>query len=225
MRRRWVRRATISLLAVVTLSAVAVALLFWRLSQGPVSLDFMRERIQAEINKSLGGMSARLGGVIIERDSVTGIPHFRLRNLELLDAQGRTIARTPKAAVGVDGSALLNFQLLPKQIELIGPRILVRRTLGGSFELGFGPAPPPGGDSGVIGQPIEAGSRKSNRADQAPDFGGIVPATPGRTLVNFLSGALPGANTSGVAIASLDSVLVSNAAIQLYDEANAATWY
>src|SRR6185295_981568 len=89
--------------ALVAIMVVVGAAFFVRLMTGPVSLDFMRESIQAQINSNLGGMRVKLGGVVIERDS-TGMPHFRLRNVELTDPQGEVIARAPKAAIGVDGS-------------------------------------------------------------------------------------------------------------------------
>jgi Protein of unknown function/AsmA-like C-terminal region len=224
LRRQWVKRAAVSLVAVFTIVLTLGIALTWRLSQGPLSVDFMRDRIQAKINRSLGGMSVRLAGVIIEHDARTGIPHFRLRDLELIGPDGQTIARAPKAAFGVDTRALLGLQLVPRQIELIGPRILVRRHVDGSFELGFGRSTAPEEKGGAVGDGQTAGT-KGNRADQEPGFAAIAPETQGTTLVDFLIGALPDNESSKQAIASLDTVLVSDAAIQLYDEANNATWY
>jgi hypothetical protein len=222
LRRRWVKRAAVSLGALLAIIATAGALFFWRLSQGPLSLDFMRDRIEARINQNLGGMKVRLAGVIIERDTQTGMPHFRLRDVELLDPTAQTIARAPKAAVGVDGAALLSGRVIPKQIELIGPRILIRRNLDGGFDLGFGPAAASENEAAdADGKPAIAGAK----GDQEPGFGQIAPETRGGTLIDFLSGTIPDSDQANEAIADLNTVLVSNAAIQLYDEANNATWY
>jgi hypothetical protein len=218
-----VKRAALSLAAFLAIIVTAGAALYWRLSEGPVSLDFMRERIQARINQNLGGLQVRLAGVIIERDARTGMPHFRLRNIELLDPDGQTIARAPKAAVGVDGSALLGGRVVPLQIELIGPRILIRRNLNGSFDLGFGPAPAPEDEAVTLDHEEKAGA--TGKSDQEPGFGQIAPETRGATLIDFLSGTIPGNDSANEAIANLNTVLVSNAAIQLFDEANGATWY
>lgn len=212
MRRRLAKTIGLSLVAFAAIVMVIGAAAFWRLSQGPISLNFIRDRIQAEINGSLGGMSVKLGGVVIERDLKTGVPHFRLRNVELSDSEGRVIARAPRAAVAVDGTFLLRGSLVAKQIELIGPRILVKRNIQGEFELGFG-------------KMLEsAGGNRAGEAGKADlEEGALAAETRGATLLNFLSGKLPGEAASST-IASLDAVVISDAAIQLLDEINGSVW-
>src|SRR4029079_1880406 len=106
-----------------------------------------------------------------------------------------------------DGSELLGGIVVPKQIELIGPRIVVHRTLAGDFKLGFdehqaadGPRP-----------------STTDKSAQETSLQQIAPETQGSTVIDFLSGAMPGA------MASLDSILVSDAAIQLVDEINSTS--
>ena len=90
-----------SVLAVLLIAAVAV---YVRLAQGPVSLDFMRATIETQINRNLSGMTVTVGGAVIERTG-SGLPHFRLRNIALIDEAGRLLARAPRAAVGFDERA------------------------------------------------------------------------------------------------------------------------
>ena len=217
--RRLLKTAALSILALVTLAMVVSAAVVWRVSQGPLALNFMRDRIQREINANLGGMTVRLEGVILERDASSGMPHFRLRNVELFDPNGEIIARSPRAAIGFDGDDILTGRFTPKQIELIGPRVVVKRTLGGDFQLGFGNA------DGVESEMAEQGQSRGKSDQEASEstIGGIAPETTGATLIDFLSGTMPGAANSS--IVSLDKVIVSNAAIMLYDEVNSATWY
>ena len=80
MRRFWKTTALV-LASLVAITVVVSAAFFIRLMTGPVSLDFMRDRIQTKINSNLGGLRVRLEGVQIERDADTGMPHFRLRNV------------------------------------------------------------------------------------------------------------------------------------------------
>lgn len=198
------------LLGFVAIAVVAGAVFFALLMNGPVSLDFMRDRIQAEINDNLGGgLKVSLEGVMIERDAHTGMPHFRLRNVELVDPQGAVIARAPKAAIGVDGSDLMSGTVVPKQIELIGPRIVARRTLGGGFKLGF--------DEHRTGENPKDASGKSN---QETNLQQVPPETQGGTVIDFLSGS----EEASAAMASLDAILVSDAVIQLVDEVNGTSW-
>lgn len=202
------------LVGLVAIVVVAGGALFIWLMNGPVSLDFMRDRIQAEINSNLaGGLKVNLEGVMIERDAETGMPHFRLRNVELADPQGEVIARAPKAAIGVDGSNLMSGTVVPKQIELIGPRIVVRRTLGGGFKLGF--------DEHRAAEGTKDASGKSN---QETNLQQVAPETQGGTVIDFLSGAAPGSQEANAAMASLDSILISDAVIQLVDEINGTSW-
>ena len=96
MRRRWVKRAALSFVAFLAILATASAALFLRLSEGPLSLDFMRERIQAQINQSLGGMKVHLAGIIIERDSQTGLPFFACETSNLLILTDRRLPARPR---------------------------------------------------------------------------------------------------------------------------------
>ena len=82
MRRFW-KTAALVVLSLTAIAVVGAGVFFARLMSGPVSLDFMRDRIQSGINSNLGGLRVRLEGVLIERDAKTGMPHFRLRNVEL----------------------------------------------------------------------------------------------------------------------------------------------
>ncbi|MGE3829608.1 MAG: DUF3971 domain-containing protein [Parvibaculaceae bacterium] len=217
--RRLLKTAALSILALVTLAMIVSAAVVWRVSQGPLSLNFMRDRIQREINANLGGMTVRLAGVVLERDSSSGMPHFRLRNVELFDPRGEIIARSPRAAIGFDGQDILTGRFTPKQIELIGPRVVIKRTLGGDFQLGFGNSSTNESEMAAQGQSQGKGDQEGSEST----IGGIAPETTGSTLIDFLSGTMPdGANSS---IVSLDKVIVSDAAIMLYDEVNSATWY
>jgi hypothetical protein len=217
--RRLLKTAALSILALVTLAMIVSAAVVWRVSQGPLPLNFMRDRIQREINANLGGMTVRLAGIVLERDASSGMPHFRLRNVELFDPRGEIIARSPRAAIGFDGQAILTGKFIPKQIELIGPRVVIKRTLGGDFQLGFGDASANESEMAEQGQ-----SRgKSDQDGSESTIAGIAPETTGSTLIDFLSGTMPDAANSS--IVSLDKVIVSDAAIMLYDEVNSATWY
>ena len=122
------------MLALLSITAVAVivgAAFFWRLSQGPVSLDFITERIEREINKSLAGMTVDIAGAVFELDSKTNVPHFRLRDMALLDQSGNLVAKSKRAAISFEGASLLTGSLVPRSLELIGTRILVNRQIDG----------------------------------------------------------------------------------------------
>ncbi len=214
MRRRLAKITVMSLLTIVTLCAVAVGAFFWRLSEGPVSLDFMRGMVQSEINKNLPGLEVKLDGVLIERDAKTRLPSFRLRNLELLDTDGNTIARAPRAAVSVDEGSLLTGRITPRQLDLIGPRIMIKRSITGGFVMGFGR---PSGDD-------EAEVNASGKSNHGEFSEAILPETSGADVIDILSKPLPADGEAGSTISSLDFIKISDAAITLFDESNDAYW-
>ncbi len=192
--------------------------IYLRLSQGPISLDFMTSTVQSRINSGLSGMSMSLGGVVIERPPGEELPRFRLRDLVLRDGNGAVIARAPRAAIGVDERQLWTGTLVPKTLELLGPRIFMKRNLSGGFEMGFGatdsamPAP-------AIDVTQEAGGKSDRQGnDQAvPDVSDIA----GEALLKVLSGKQDG--TDG-GISTIEDIRVSGAVLTLRDERNNAVW-
>jgi hypothetical protein len=204
------------LLSVTAILVIVGAAFFWRLSQGPVSLDFMTERIEREINKSLSGMTVDVAGAVIELDSKTNDPHFRLRDLVLLDKSGNLIAKSQRAAISFESSALLMGSLVPRGLELIGTRILVKRQLDGGLVLGFGTPAAPENESATIDS-SSAGNNdpKASREEQTA----ILPEATAKSLIDVLSGN-GGANGT-----SLADIRISDASIQLFDEANQANWF
>jgi hypothetical protein len=70
-------------MAVLGLLMIAAAAAYVLLAQGPVSLDFLRQAVESRINANLPNMTVSVGGVVVERSGGSGVPHVRLRNIEL----------------------------------------------------------------------------------------------------------------------------------------------
>ncbi len=219
MRRRATKISALILFSVIVAIAIAGVAFYWRLSLGPVSLNFMTGAIQNQINKNLTGMTVAVDGAVIERAVGSRIPQFRLRNIVLRDAEGKTIARAPRAAIGVDELAFFTGRIVPKSLQLIGPRIYVRRSLAGGIELGFG-TPAAAEDEAVILQDDSgAGTGKS---DQPEGPGTVESETHGGWLIDALAGD---GKDSAQPISSIEDIRVTEASIRLYDEANDSEWY
>lgn len=210
---RTVRKFTLlTVLALLGAVVFVAALFMFRLSQGPVSLTFLTGSIQSAINANLAGYRVELSDAIIERDSQNGQPRLRLRNLVLKNTAGQAIARAPRAAIGVDGTALLAGRIVPRQLELIDAHIQIQRGLNGNFSLGFGSARTPDNSS----------SNADGVVDAAPD------ATPSATtavaLREFLDRELLSGTGGSTAVSTLETVKISNASLSLFDEFNQASW-
>ena len=198
MTRRLLHTGLAVLAAMILLAGIGVGLFMYRLSSGPVSLSFMKGTIESILSASIGRLDLTIGDAIIERDKNTGAPHFRLRNIELRDDEGLVIARAPRAAISVSTASLLSGNVRPTGLELIGPRMMLRRNMDGTLALGFGQ---------LTDEPVSATAE---------------PMDPNATAIafqDFLDSQLLGKASA------LDNVLVSDASIQLFDERNQAVWY
>lgn len=217
MRRRLLKAIGYTVLALLVLVAGAAAAVSWRLSQGPLAITFLTPTVQDTINASLSGMQVQIGDVIIERDQDSGRPRFRLRDIRLRDADGNMIARAPRAAVEVNGRALLTGNVVPEELALIGPRIMARRLLDGTIQLGFGGAPADNGGTQNEG--------KRDRAD-APEVVEAVeeeqaPVDVWAVLRRDVLAEEPGSSL----ISSVMAVRITQASVSIYDEANDALWF
>lgn len=191
---------------------------FVRLSQGPVTLDFMRATVENRINANLPNMTVSIGGVVIERSGELGVPHVRLRNVDMKDKAGNLVARAPRAAIGIREADLLYGDIVPTSIELIGPRIRIMRNLEGTVELGFGEAAPE--EEVVVVDP--AAPLPPGKTDQENNG---VNLRPGFTLIEVLSGTSGSPDQGAKAsISSIETIRVAEAEIRFYDEANDAIW-
>lgn len=218
MRRRIVKISVLATLSAVAILLIVGAAFFWRLSQGPVALDFLSKRVEAEVNAALPGMKVNIGGVIFELDKMTGVPHVRLRDLVLRDAEDNLIARSERAAIGLQPGNLVLGNFKPQSIELIGTRLLIKRQLDGTVTLGFGT--PAKTEAAPLGSGKAGGSAPDGKADKEQDSDNAFSVANARSTLDMLSGTNTKATT-----ALLEDIRISNSTIQLYDEINRATWY
>ncbi|WP_161957269.1 DUF3971 domain-containing protein [Aestuariivirga litoralis] len=200
-------------MAVLLVLALAVLV---RLSQGPVSLDFLRGSIEAKINQSLPSMTVSVGGVTLERDGSSGVPHVQIGDLVLRDKQGTYLASAPHASLGIDEGALFSGEVVPTSITLKGPSIRARRGLDGNFSLGFEePAPE--------SEAVTIDANGTGKSDLQPGEGAAAPQPQFNSSGAALIALVSGGPDSG-AISSINAIKIENAAITFFDEANNASW-
>lgn len=208
-------------LVFLAIMVIAGAGAFWRLSQGPVSLSFLQERIEKAINKQLSGLSISLADTVIELDSESLVPHVRARNLVLRDRDGSVLASAPKAGVALNGAKLLAGNVTVTSLELIGPRVNARRNLDGSVRLGIVSAAASEDEVTVVNESdfLDGGATAQPAPKSSPDPT-QQPATGGGRILDLL-----GARGEGGALAALDDIKITRAQVSFFDEANDATWY
>jgi Protein of unknown function len=195
---------------VFSLILLGVGAFAWKLSQGPIAISFLNNRIELAINDQLKDMKVKLGTAVLELDQNSHVPHIRFRNLVLSDSSGAVIASAPRAAVTLDSSALWSGHIAARSLELIGPKISARRNIDGSVELGVG-----GQDTGEL-SPDQNG--KSDRVGN--DIADETNQTSGAKLIAILDD-----RSADGALSSLEDIRVSAATISVHDDANSANWF
>ncbi len=212
MTRRLIRLTSVLLLALVVSLALAAGWLWWRLSSGPMSLSFLDRRVEQAINANLqgSGLKVRMDGIILELDEVTGQPAFRLHNLRLLDDEGRMLAHATRASVGVKGGALLSGSVKVRKLDLIGPRIVMRRKADGTLEVGFRMA---------------AGGAKRSRGKKS-DGEDVENLFRLDNVFRIIDEQIFSPSETGrTTLSSLEAVHITRASISFYDELNDVLWF
>lgn len=159
-----------------TLGALVVGLLIvlpliaWRLSSGPIALDFLTPYIEEALTAKDGGVSVRLDTTVLALGQEDRMVEIRAVNVKAFaGSSDQPIATVPEMALTLNARALLNGVLAPNSVRLMRPRLHLVRDVDGHFQWGVGEHTSSGSDD-VMRQLIDA-------VVGEPD-----PAQPGRHL-------------------------------------------
>jgi hypothetical protein len=120
--------------------ALAIGLLYVRLLQGPISLDFLVSPIEAGIAEELAGPRVSIEQAAV-RLGEGGQIQFQLKNVRVADAAGAPLAVAPTAAVSLSRKALLRGRLAAESIDLISPRLQLFFSEDGTLSVKFAQVP------------------------------------------------------------------------------------
>lgn len=112
------------------------------LSGKPVSLPVwvvaeLETRINRNLADSLPDESIAIGGVDLTIDS-DWVPRLRLEDVRLLKRGGQSLLTLPDVRLTLDPAALLQGQVRPRSLRVIGARLAVLRDRDGRFDLALG---------------------------------------------------------------------------------------
>ena len=156
-------RATVEIFAgLLVIGAVALALAYGRLNQGPVSMSFLVPILEEAINRELADLEVKIDDALVRKGEEGKEVQFRLRNIRLMDPQGSVVAQAPYAAIGLSGKALLGGRIAPGSVDFIGPRLLLYYSQEGGLSLSFStaeasPVVPPKTSGTVVRRSAEPG--------------------------------------------------------------------
>jgi len=118
---------------------IVLPLLAWRLSSGPIALDFLTPYIEEALTAKDGGLSVRLETTVLAWG--TGDRMLEIRAVDVRAYAGgseQPIATVPEVALSLNGRALLNGVLAPNTVRLYRPRLHLVRDDQGRFQWHMG---------------------------------------------------------------------------------------
>jgi hypothetical protein len=224
-----IRRTSIVCLEVLCGILVVLGLLAagsaWRLSQGPLSIQFLLPYAEDLLQRQDTRFRAELDDLILTWAGWERALDVRALGVRLVEKDAvRPVARIREVSVTLSVRALAEGKIAPTSLEIIRPRIRLIRYESGAFELDMGDPP------------AQAESQAETRPDSPPD------ATPGtqpdtQQVTQQVTGAGSNANVltlllnelSGPAqtessLRYLNRVSVIGAALRLEDRQLGINW-
>ena len=119
----------------------------WRLSQGPVSLDYLTPALERSLSARGASLAVHVDKTVLIWGGWQRFADIRLYDLRLLGPDGKLVARIPELSVGISLQALLQRRLSLSRVEVYRLTATVERFADGRF--GF--ALPISGDDAAAG--------------------------------------------------------------------------
>lgn len=109
----------------------------WRLSQGPVSLEYVTPVLERTFSVQGTPLAVRVDETLLTWGGWRRFADIRLRNLRLFGPEGKLVALLPDVSVGISLRALLRRRLALSRIEVHGLTAEVERFPDGRFAFGL----------------------------------------------------------------------------------------
>jgi hypothetical protein len=139
-KRSWMRRIAVACFSLVFMLGVALAGLFAVLSNGPVEVGFLSERIAVALEERLGsGIDVSVGRTVLEKND-RGL-ELHIRDVVLKDPANREILRSPDALVAFDPLQLATLRLSPRALSFKGVTLTAIITAQNEIILSATPNP------------------------------------------------------------------------------------
>jgi hypothetical protein len=186
------RKAAICVGSFCVVVSVAMLVLWWRLSSGPIELDIATPLLRAAIKENFGEThQVEIGGTQLERDA-NGRTSLRIRDIVVRDPDGAIVASAPKAEVGISGGSLLTGRIRAERLSLVGAEMAVRIELDSKLTVFAGSNKRPFVTASALSSPVvtsassvqpsaaipssvaHPASAPSNGRAGAPDFNALL---------------------------------------------------
>ena len=183
--------------ALLALVIFGIGFVLWRLSSGPVELEFLREDAQAMLAAAFEGDVVALGTLEARFDSTMGAIVLVATDVTVAEASGEVVTRAPRIEAGLAANALIFGRFEPVTLAIDGGSVSIVRRADGAVGAGLG------------------GVERVSATARLPRRGGDDSAS----LFEVLSG--PDAPSG---LNRLRRINVSNAAVRVVDDVAGLAW-
>lgn len=139
---RWCRRVTGLLIGAAILVLGAVGGLAWRLAQGPLDLPWVVAQLEQVANASGGPNRLTIGRASLAWEGFqAGADHpldIRLADVAITSTAGERLVQAGAVRVTLSAAGLLQGRALPREMQLEGLRLRMRRQADGAITLDLG---------------------------------------------------------------------------------------
>jgi len=134
-----IRRTTVLLLeillAIVVAAVLAVGAIAWRLSDGPIEIDWARAHLAHALSDLDTGFSTQIGRTTLAVSHWDRAFDVVAEDVVVLDGEGAVRSRIGAISVALSPEALLSGRLAPKRIDVLNPVVTVVRDSDGHWTM------------------------------------------------------------------------------------------
>lgn len=190
---------------VIFLGILAWVALLYRLSQGPMDVNFLTQKIEAGLNSQQSGFEFDVGSTVLTWGGKTQPLEFEVDHVQISRADKTPVLSVEKIGIQLSKRYLVFGKFVPRIIKIYGPALKIIHAEDGQFVLNFNEAV----------------------ATAAPQpTAEVVPAPDAAQQGDFMKALLAQMKGTGAfsLLAGLEQIVISNAAFVYEDKILNANW-
>lgn len=138
-----IRRSTLIavevLLGLVAAFAIGIGVAWWRLSQGPIELNAIRQHVETELSAARSGRPVGIESVQLAWSRSGGALELKALGVTVEDGRGGVLSRAEEARIELGVLPLLIGRISVVRAEFSGGEFTFTRRPNGAVQIAFGP--------------------------------------------------------------------------------------
>lgn len=115
--------------------ALGVSAVAWRLSSGPMEINFAKPYVQAALRNEKTGVYVTIGRIVLQWSETQKPILLGMENIRFYDVDGKAIAAVGEAALGLSKDYLMSGQIKPVTLVLKNQGVRIIRSEDNGFDI------------------------------------------------------------------------------------------